>query len=204
MMLGPRYFGSTRTPLYPSNRGTMFFSLAVLAFAAATVISGQTHAPGVRTDIPFVPTAPRLVEAMLALADVKPGDVLIDLGSGDGRIVIAAAKKYGIQATGIEIVPDLVRESEKSAQELGVADKVQFINGDLFGLDLRQASIVTMFLTPGVNLRLRPKLLRELKPGARVVSRTFNMGSWAPSKTVQVDNDQLYLWVIPDETHRSK
>ena len=141
---------------------------------------------------------------MLNLADVKPGDVLIDLGSGDGRIVIAAAKKYGIHATGIEIVPELVRESEKSAQELGLADKVRFINGDLFGLDLRQASIVTMFLTPGVNLRLRPKLLRELKPGARVVSRTFDMGSWAPIKTVQVDNDQLYLWVIPDEKHRSK
>ena len=197
-------FGSTRTPLSPSNKDTMLFSLAVLAFAAAPVIFGQTHAPAVRTDIPFVPTSPRLVDAMLALADVKPGDVLIDLGSGDGRIVIAAAKKYGIHATGIEIVPELVRESEKSAQELGVADKVRFINGDLFGLDLRQASIVTMFLTPGVNLRLRPKLLRELKPGARVVSRTFNMGSWAPSKMVQVDNDQLYLWVIPDETHRSK
>jgi precorrin-6B methylase 2 len=183
----------------------MFFSLAVFAFVAAPMIFGQTHPPNVRyTDIPFVPTPPKLVDAMLAIADVKPGDVLIDLGSGDGRIPIAAAKKYGIRATGIEIDPELVRESEKSAQELGVADKVRFINGDLFGQDLRQASIVTVFLTPGVNLRLRPKLLKELKPGARVVSRTFNMGAWTPSKTVQVDNDWLYLWVIPDETPRPK
>jgi precorrin-6B methylase 2 len=195
-------YGSTPTPLNPSNVDTMFFSLALFAFAAAPVIFGQP--PAVRTDVPFVPTPPKLVDAMLALADVKPGDVLIDLGSGDGRIVIAAAQKYGIRAIGIEIVPELVRESEKSAQELGVADKVRFINGDLFGQDLRQASIVTVFLTPGVNLRLRPKLLKELKPGARVVSRTFNMGAWAPSKTLQVDNDRVYLWVIPDETPRAK
>jgi precorrin-6B methylase 2 len=196
-------FGSTRTPLHPSTLDTMSFRLAVFAFAAAPLVFGQSPASRY-TDIPFVPTPPRVVDAMLALADVKPGDFLIDLGSGDGRIVIAAAKKYGIHAIGIEIVPELVRESEKTAQELGVADKVRFINGDLFGQDLRQASIVTVFLTPGVNLRLRPKLLKELKPGTRVVSRTFNMGAWAPTKTVQVDNDHVYLWVIPDETPRSK
>jgi precorrin-6B methylase 2 len=183
----------------------MSLILAVLLLAAAPLILGQTHPPARDyTDVPFVPTPPKLVDAMLAIADVKPGDVLIDLGSGDGRIVLAAVKKYGIHATGIEIDPELVRESEKTAQELGVADKARFINGDLFGQDLRQASIVTVFLTPGVNLRLRPKLLKELKPGARVVSRTFNMGAWAPSKTVQIDNDRVYLWVIPDETPRSK
>jgi len=179
----------------------MSLRLAIFAIAAAPVIFGQTHR---YTDVPFVPTPQKLVDAMLAIADVKPGDVLIDLGSGDGRVVIAAAKKYGIRATGIEIVPDLVRESEQAAREQGVADKVQFINGDLFGQDLRKASIVTAFLTPGVNLRLRPKLLKELKPGARVVTRTFNMGAWAPSKTVQVDNDQVYLWIIPDETPRAQ
>jgi precorrin-6B methylase 2 len=196
-------FGSTPTAFNPSNVDTMFFSLAVFVFAALPVVFGQPTSSRY-TDIPFVPTPPRVVDAMLAIADVKPGDVLIDLGSGDGRIVIAAAKKYGIRAVGIEIIPELVRESEHAAQELGVADKVRFVNGDLFGQDLRQASIVTMFLTPGVNLRLRPKLLKELKPGTRVVSRTFNMGSWTPSKTLQVDNDRVYLWVIPDETPRSK
>ena len=136
---------------------------------------------------------------MLDLAGVKPGDVLFDLGSGDGRIAIAAAKKYGIHATGIEIVPELVREAEKNARDVGVADKVRFVQGDLFGQDLRAASIVTVFLTPGVNLRLRPKLLKELKPGARVVSHRFNMGSWEPIKTVQIDDDQIYLWIIPDD-----
>jgi precorrin-6B methylase 2 len=183
----------------------MLFRLTVFVFATASVIFGQTHPTGIRyTDVPFVSTSQRLVDAMLAVADVKQDDVLIDLGSGDGRIVITAAKRYGIRATGIEIVPELVRESEKTARELGVTEKVRFINGDLFGQDLRQASIVTVFLTPGVNLRLRPKLLRELRPGTRVVSHTFNMGSWAPSKTVQIDNDQVYLWVIPDENLRSK
>jgi precorrin-6B methylase 2 len=183
----------------------MFFRIAVFTLAAAPMMFGQTQPLNTRyTDIPFVPTPLKVVDAMLNLADVKPGDVLIDLGSGDGRIVIAAAKKYGIRAIGIEIDPELVRESEKNAQEVGVADKVRFIKGDLFGQDLRQASIVTLFLTPGVNLRLRPKLLKELKPGTRVVSRTFNMGAWAPSKTVQVDNDRVYLWVIPDEKTRSK
>ena len=165
---------------------------------------GQTTPGAVRyTDVPYVPTPQKLVDGMLSLAGVKHGDVLMDLGSGDGRIVITAAKRYGIRAIGIEIVPELVRESEKTARELGLMDKVRFIRGDLFGQDLRQASIVTMFLTPGVNLRLRPKLLRELKPGTRVVSHSFNMGNWAPSKTVEIDGSQVYLWVIPDETHRS-
>jgi precorrin-6B methylase 2 len=183
----------------------MLFRPHVLIFAAASVLAGQTNPPFIRyTDVPYVPTPQRTVDAMLAIAQVKPGDVLIDLGSGDGRIAITAAKKYGIRAIGIEIIPELVRESEKSAREMGVTDRVQFINGDVFGQDLRQASIVTVFMTPGVNLRLRPKLLKELKPGTRVVSHSFNMGNWAPSKTAQVDGDTVYLWVIPDETPHAK
>ncbi len=176
--------------------------LALLLLAVAPVIVGQT--PGVRyTDVPYVPTPQNLVDAMLAIAGVKQGDVLIDLGSGDGRIVITAARQYGIRAIGVEIVPELVRESNKKARGLGLTDKVRFIQGDLFGQDLREASIVTVFLIPGVNLRLRPKLLKELKPGTRVVSHSFHMGAWAPSKTMEVDGSPVYLWVIPDETPRA-
>ena len=177
----------------------MLIRMTVLAVAMAPAIFGQSRAAAVRyTDVPYVPTPQKLVDAMLAAAEVKPGDVLLDLGSGDGRIVLTAAKRYGIQAIGIEIVPELVQESEKTARQMGLTGKAQFIQGDLFGQDLRQASIVTVFLSPGVNLRLRPKLLRELKPGTRVISHTFDMGSWAPGKTIQVDDRQVYLWVVPD------
>jgi precorrin-6B methylase 2 len=177
----------------------MTFRATFLALALAPVLFGPAFGQARYTDVPYVQTPQKIVDAMLDLAGVKQDDVLFDLGSGDGRIAIAAAKKYGIRATGIEIVPELVRESEKNARDMGVADKVRFIQGDLFGQDLRPASIVTVFLTPGVNLRLRPKLLKELKPGARVVSHRFNMGSWEPIKTVQVDDDRIYLWIIPDD-----
>ncbi len=149
------------------------------------------------TDVPFVPTATDVVDAMLDLARVKPGDVLIDLGSGDGRIVLAAAKRFGIQATGVEIDPDLVRQSQKQARQEGLDGKAAFVQADLFTYDLRRASVVTIFLTPGVNLRLRPKLLSELQPGTRIVSHRFDMGSWPPTKTVQLGDDRIFLWVVP-------
>jgi len=169
---------------------------AVLGFAIAISLFGQDgrHV----TDIPYVPTPSNVVDAMLDLANIKPDDVLIDLGSGDGRIVIAAAKRFGIQATGVEIDPDLVRQSQKLAGQVGVAAKAGFVQADLFTYDLRRASVVTVFLTPGVNLRLRAKLLSELRPGTRVVSHRFDMGSWPPTKTVQLENDRIFLWVIPD------
>jgi precorrin-6B methylase 2 len=179
----------------------MRFRGPLLLLAALPAIFAQT----VRyTDVPFVPTSEKMLDTMLAVAGVKPGDVLVDLGSGDGRIVNTAAKRYGIRAVGIEIIPELVEQSEKAARDLGVSDKVRFIQWDLFAQDLREATIVTAFLTPGVNLRLRPKLLRELKPGARVVTHTFPIGNWEPAKTVQVDNDRVYLWVIPDATAHPK
>jgi len=169
---------------------------AALGFAIAVLVFGQDVRPV--TDIPYVPTASDVVDAMLDLANIKPDDVLIDLGSGDGRIVIAAAKRFGVQATGVEIDPDLVRQSRKLAGQEGLAAKADFVPADLFTYDLRRASVVTMFLTPGVNLRLRAKLLSELRPGTRVVSHRFDMGSWLPTKTVQLENDRIFLWVIPD------
>jgi precorrin-6B methylase 2 len=206
ILIGSLRFSCTRTRLDSSDSRTVYALPSGYFHIRRGAQQRWTDAssPIRYTDIPYVPTPAKVVDAMLAIASVKPGDVLIDLGSGDGRIVVTAAERYGIRSIGIEIIPELVRESEKNAREAGVTDRAQFINGDLFGQDLRRASIVTMFLTPGVNLRLRPKLLHELRPGARVVSRSFNMGNWAPSKTVQVDGDPVYLWVIPDEPFRSE
>ena len=168
---------------------------ALLGFAIAASLFGQDSRQF--TDVPFVPTPANVVDAMLNLADIKPADILIDLGSGDGRIVIAAAKRFGIQATGVEIDPDLVRQSQTLASQDGLAGKATFVQADLFAYDLRRASIVTLFLTPGVNLRLRSKLLSELRPGTRIVSHRFDMGSWAPAKTIQLEDDRIYLWVVP-------
>jgi dienelactone hydrolase len=167
----------------------------VLGFAIAASLFGQDVRPF--TDVPFVPTPANVVDAMLNLANIQPADVLVDLGSGDGRIVIAACKRFGIHATGVEIDPDLVRHSQTLASQEGLAEKANFVQADLFAYDLRQASVVTLFLTPGVNLRLRSKLLHELRPGTRIVSRRFDMGSWVPTKTVQLGDDRIYLWVIP-------
>src|SRR5580700_10003569 len=168
---------------------------AALGFALAAALFGQASQP--YTDVPFVATPANVVDAMLDLAGIQPADVLVDLGSGDGRIVIAAAKRFGIRATGVEINPDLVRQAEATAGHDGLAGKATFVKADLFDYDLRQASVVTMFLTPGVNLRLRSKLLHELRPGTRIVSHRFDMGSWLPAKTIKVEDDWVYLWVVP-------
>ena len=167
----------------------------MFTFAVAAAILGAADQP--YTDVPFVPTPGNVVDAMLDLAGVKPTDVLVDLGSGDGRIVIAAAKRFGIQATGVEIDPELVRQSETLARQEGLEGKARFVRADLFEYDLHQASVVMMYLTPGVNLRLRSKLLRELRPGTRVISHRFDMGSWVPAKTIQLGDDHIYLWVVP-------
>jgi pimeloyl-ACP methyl ester carboxylesterase/precorrin-6B methylase 2 len=169
--------------------------LIVFALAIAAAILGAADQP--YTDVPFVPTPANVVDAMLDLAGINPTDVLVDLGSGDGRIVIAAAKRFGIQATGVEIDPELVRQSEALASQEGLEGKARFVRADLFEYDLRQASVVMMYLTPGVNLRLRSKLLNELRPGTRVISHRFDMGSWVPTKTIQLGDDHIYLWVVP-------
>jgi dienelactone hydrolase/precorrin-6B methylase 2 len=171
----------------------------VFTFVVAATMLGAADQP--YTDVPFVPTPANVVDAMLDLAGINPTDVLVDLGSGDGRIVIAAAKRFGIQATGVEIDPELVRQSETLARQEGLEGKAKFVRADLFEYDLRQASVVTMYLTPGVNLRLRSKLLSELRPGTRVISHRFDMGSWVPAKTIQLGDDHIYLWMVP--THGS-
>ncbi len=155
-------------------------------------------------DVPYVPTPTPVVEAILKLANLNKNDVLYDLGSGDGRIVIEAARTYGARGVGIEIDPDLVRRANENARRAGVsgseapleAGRVRFVEGNIFEADLSDATVVTLYLSPSINLRLRPKLL-ALRPGSRVISHEFDMGDWEPNRIVQVDDRTLYYWMIP-------
>ncbi len=140
---------------------------------------------------------------MLKVAKVGKNDILYDLGSGDGRIVITAAKRFGTRGVGVDIDPARIREARGDAVKAGVAEKVKFLQQDLFETDIREATVVTLFLLPEVNLRLRPKLLSDLKPGTRVVSHNFGMGDWTPLKTLKVRVPQehtIYLWMVPSRS----
>ena len=155
-------------------------------------------------DVIFVPTPHELVDDMLRLADVRKGDVLYDLGSGDGRIPIAAAKTYGIRAVGIDIDPDRIAEARENAKNAGVARLVDFRLGDLFKSDFREATVVTLYLLPELNVKLRPRLLAELKPGTRIVSHQFDMGDWQPDKKLESNGRVVYFWVIPGANPRPR
>jgi SAM-dependent methyltransferase len=145
----------------------------------------------------FAPTPHRVADAMLQLARVTRNDVVYDLGSGDGRILVIAAQKYGAQGVGVEIDASLVERSRRVANEGGVADRITFVHGDLFAVDLSKATVVTLYLSTTINLDLASKLKRELRPGARIVSHKFAMGDWVPDETIQVDGQDLFLWRIP-------
>jgi SAM-dependent methyltransferase len=147
-------------------------------------------------DVIWVPTPEELVERMLRMAQVTDKDFVIDLGSGDGRIAIAAAKKFGARAQGIEYNPDMVDLANKSAQSQGVGDKVKFVKADIFESDFSQATVITMYLLPGLNLKLRPKLL-DMKPGTRLASHQFTMDDWEPDETTMMDGRRAYLWIVP-------
>jgi len=155
---------------------------------------------GTQSDVPFVESPQPVVDSMLALAGVAEDDVVYDLGSGDGRIPITAARQYGARGVGIEIKPDLVKEARANADKAGVADRVTFRQGDLFEADIGEASVVTLYLLPSVNMKLRPQLFRQLAPGTRVVSHDFDMNEWEPDSTIEVDGSRLFLWTIPEET----
>lgn len=152
--------------------------------------------------MPYVPTPDAVVEEMLKLAKVTGDDVLYDLGSGDGRIVITAAQKFGTKGVGININPRLVQQSRENAQKVGVADRVKFLQQNLFEADLSEATVVTLYLLTDVNLKLRPKLLKQLKPGTRIVSHNFDIGEWKPERVVQVQTPAnqhfLFSWVVPE------
>jgi SAM-dependent methyltransferase len=173
--------------------------------AGAPLLLGLAGCGRGRRDVPFVPTPPDTVETMLGLAGLRPGDVVYDLGSGDGRIVIAAAQRHGVRAVGVDIDSRRIREARRNAARAGVEDRVEFRQQDLFDADIRDASVVTLYLLPRVNSRLRPRLLQELRPGTRVVSHAFDMDGWPPERTVTSPESgrTVYLWVVPPRDERA-
>lgn len=152
-------------------------------------------------DVPYVPTHESIVKAMLELADVDANDVLYDLGSGDGRIPVAAAVDHGARAIGVELDSGRVKLAQAYAEQMGVEHKVAFIQHDLFEVDFSPATVVTMYLLHTVNLELRPRLLSELRPGTRIVSHAFDMGDWRADRKISYRSDALYLWIIPARVH---
>ena len=150
------------------------------------------------TDVPYVATPQKVVRRMLEVAEVGENDVVFDLGSGDGRILMTAAQQYGASGVGVEIVPELVEQARSHARLAGVSDRVTFRRQDLFTTDLSRATVVTIYLLPEVNRKLQPKLLRELDPGDRVVSHNYRIGTWPPDSTVQLDDHTVYLWRVPE------
>jgi precorrin-6B methylase 2 len=167
-----------------------------LAFGQAPVT--RKPAPQETPDVIFVPTPQEVVDEMLRVADVKQGDVLYDLGSGDGRIPVTAAKRFGVRAVGIDIDPQRIREANENARRNGVTDLVKFRNENLFKADFREATVVTLYLLPDLNEKLRPKLWAELKPGTRIVSHQFEMGDWQPEKKIELNGRTIYFWTIPE------
>ena len=174
-------------------------SLALVWAAAAAPTLGSSLQESRRTpDIHYTPTRHAIADAMLQLAAVSREDVVYDLGSGDGRIVIIAAQKYGARGVGIEIDPALVARSRENAKEAGVTNLVTFVEGDLFKADLSPATVVTLYLSGSVNQQLQPKLRAELRPGARVVSHQFGMPGWPPDATRKPDGVDLFLWRVKE------
>jgi tRNA G37 N-methylase Trm5 len=171
----------------------LFLATLLLAAGASAQTAARTQVP----DVIYVPTPYEVVDEMLRLAGVKKGDVLYDLGSGDGRIPVTAAKKYGIRAVGIDIDPVRIEAAKENAKKNGVANLVQFRQEDMFRATLGEATVVTLYLLPDLNVRLRPKLLAELKPGTRIVSHQFDMGTWKPGKRIERNGRTIYLWTVP-------
>lgn len=183
------------------------FILAIiftLTLGLSTAAGPQTRPP----EVPYVPTHDDIVARMLTIADVKKGDVLYDLGSGDGRIPITAARQFGTRGVGVDIDPVRVKEAKENARAAGVEDRVKFLEQDLFNTDIREATVVTLYLLPEVNMRLRPKLLSELEPGTRVVSHNYDMGDWTPLKTETLQiggtDHYIYYWIVPPRSAGSR
>jgi SAM-dependent methyltransferase len=181
-----------------------FGSAVLLAFVVTAPDYAQQSAPARQPDVVFVPTPTDVVNAMLKLANVTSTDLVYDLGCGDGRIVIAAAKTYGAHGVGIDIDPERVREATANAQKSGVADKVTFRTEDLFLADISPATVVTLYLSGPVNARLAPKLMKELRPGTRIVSHAFDLGTWRPQQRTSVSQRPIFLWTVaaPSNTLR--
>lgn len=194
------------TPLAPAHASAV--KLAAQNSSLATQRTSRKNRRLRKPDVIYYPTPPETVAEMLRLAQIKKGDVLYDLGSGDGRIPIAAAQQFGIRAVGIEIDSKLVTEAEEKARQANVAGLVRFRNEDMFHIDISEATIVTLYLSEKLNVLLRPKLLRELRPGSRILSHDFRMGEWKPEQTVRVPWGKLYrtlyVWTVPEKSRSTK
>ena len=189
---------------FPKLTVCSFALLVLFAFLAAAKTRQAKH-----LDAPYVPTTEEAVKAMLKLAEVTNKDTVYDLGCGDGRIVIAAAKEYGAHGVGIDINPERIQQAGGNAKKAGVENLVRFQRSNLFDADIHQATVVTLFLLEKVNLKLRPKLLKDLKPGTRIVSNTFGMGDWKPDRELTVGDPseesfshRLYLWIVPQRNEK--
>ena len=177
-------------------RGALSALVAAVLFAGAA--GAQPNAAQMNeSEVLYLPTPPAVVEAMLRLAGVSRSDVVYDLGSGDGRIPIAAAKSYGARGVGIELDGRMIERARRNAREAGMEHLVEFRQEDLFRSDLRAATVVTLFLFPQMNQQLRPKLLAELRPGTRIVSHRFGLGDWPPERTIEAGGHPLLLWTVP-------
>ncbi len=184
----------------PKKIFLVLLALAAGACAPASSVGPAGDAPTTALRVPdvrYVPTPQPVVDQMLAMANLRSGDVVYDLGSGDGRIPITAVRTPGVRGVGIDIDPVRIQEANANARAAGVTDRVSFRNQDLFVADFRDATVVTLFLYPDLNLKLRPRLLNELRPGTRIVSYYHDMGDWQPERTVRVERANIYLWTIP-------
>ncbi len=180
------------------DRLRLVFFLSFIAFAIAIAQDEPTEPPPV-----YVPTPQEVVDEMLKLGGVQKGDVVYDLGCGDGRIVVSAAK-LGARGVGIDINPERIKEANENAQAAGVTDHVTFRNEDLFTTDISPATVVTLYLLPARLTRLRPKLWKELKSGTRIVAHDFDLGDWKPEKTVELEGHRLFFWTIPADKSQLK
>jgi trans-aconitate methyltransferase len=187
---------------------SLVVSLLALSFCVSVAGSTVAQQPALKPlerepEVPYVPTHELIVAEMLKVAKVGKNDVLYDLGSGDGRIPITAAKRFGTRGVGIDVDPARITEARENAKKAGVTDKVKFMQQDLFETDIKEATVVTLYLLPEVNMRLRPKLLADLKPGTRIVSHNYDMGDWKPLQTITLkvpEEHTIYYWVVPPKT----
>lgn len=184
--------------IYSLAAVAVMFTASFFQHSQLSLLTGTAHAQDLESKkiVPFVPTPQEVVDKMIELGGVKKGDVVYDLGSGDGRIVITAAKK-GARAVGFDVDGDLVKESRENIRKAGVEKLAEIKQQDILTVDLSPATVVTMYLLPDVNLKLKPNLLKQLKPGSRVVSHAFDMGEWKPDKVERVNGRTIYLWTIP-------
>jgi ribosomal protein L11 methylase PrmA len=180
-----------------SIRSVVLVATMIVASIPGASVAFAQEAPARRPDVIYVPTPEAVVEAMLQVANVGKNDIVYDLGCGDGRIPVTAAKKYGATGVGIDIDPQRIKEAKENVAKNNVGDKVTIVQGDLFEQDLSKATVVTLYLLPSLNVKLMPKLMRELKPGTRIVSHAFDMGDWKPEKELDVEGRKVYFWTIP-------